>query len=117
MNDKADYIKVMHEDGNGLAFKPALPPLELQKDVIQLAHQHGFLVVAHALSLQRTIDMLNAGVDGMTHTFCDNPPTKELIDAYLANNAYVFEFLLLVAMKLIILIIGIAIRHWRRLEA
>ncbi|KAI4863256.1 hypothetical protein F4820DRAFT_427449 [Hypoxylon rubiginosum] len=88
VNDKADYIKVMHEDGNGLAFKPALPPLELQKDVIQLAHQHGFLVVAHALSLQRTIDMLNAGVDGMTHTFCDNPPTKELIDAYLANNAH-----------------------------
>ncbi|XXH02015.1 hypothetical protein Hte_008380 [Hypoxylon texense] len=88
VNDKADYVKVMHEDGNGLAFKPTLPPLELQKELIQVAHKNGLLVVAHALSLQRTIDMLNAGVDGMTHTFCDNPPTKEVIDAYLANDAH-----------------------------
>ncbi|KAI1771025.1 hypothetical protein F4818DRAFT_454915 [Hypoxylon cercidicola] len=88
VNDKADFIKVMYEDGNGLSVKPVLPPLELQQELIRLAHEHGFLVVAHAFSLQRTIDMLNAGVDGMTHTFRDTLPTKELIDAYLAKNAH-----------------------------
>lgn len=89
MEDKADYVKLMHEDGNGLLFKPALPSLELQEELVRVAHQHGLLVVAHALSIQRTIDMLNVGVDGMAHTIVDSPPTKELIDAYLANNAYV----------------------------
>ncbi|KAI6081448.1 hypothetical protein F4821DRAFT_264936 [Hypoxylon rubiginosum] len=88
VEDKADYVKLMHEDGNGLLFKPALPSLELQEELVRVAHQHGLLVVAHALSIQRTIDMLNVGVDGMAHTIVDSPPTKELIDAYLANNAH-----------------------------
>ncbi|KAI1139381.1 hypothetical protein F5Y05DRAFT_346173 [Hypoxylon sp. FL0543] len=88
IKDKADYIKLMHEDGNGLIVKPPLPPLELQKALIDAAHQHGLLTVAHALSLQGTIDILRAGVDGLTHTFFDKPPTKEVIDAYLANNAH-----------------------------
>ncbi|KAI0179668.1 hypothetical protein GGR52DRAFT_208665 [Hypoxylon sp. FL1284] len=88
VNDKADYVKLMHEDGSSLSMKPAMPSLEIQKDLVQLAHQNGFVVVAHATSVQSTIDMLNLGVDGTTHTVCDRPPTKELVDAYLANNAH-----------------------------
>ncbi|KAI1370818.1 hypothetical protein F4677DRAFT_341387 [Hypoxylon crocopeplum] len=88
VRDKVDYIKLMHEDGNGLAVKPVLPSLELQKAVVEASHQHGFLAVAHSLSLQGTIDILRTGVDGMTHTFCDKPPTREVIDAYLTNNAH-----------------------------
>lgn len=80
----------MHEDGNGLSVKPNLPSLELQKDVIDVSHQNGFLAVGHATSLQGTLDLLRLGIDGLTHTFCDQPPTQEVIDAYLANNAYVF---------------------------
>ncbi|KAI2466924.1 hypothetical protein F4781DRAFT_332340 [Annulohypoxylon bovei var. microspora] len=86
--EKADYIKLMHEDGNGLSVKPNLPSLELQKAIIDIAHQSGFLTVAHATSLQGTIDILRLGIDGLAHTFCDRPPTQELIDAYLANNAH-----------------------------
>ncbi|KAI0838493.1 hypothetical protein F5Y06DRAFT_48012 [Hypoxylon sp. FL0890] len=88
IRDKADYIKLMHEDGNGLIVKPPLPSLELQKALVDTAHKHGLLTVAHATSLQGTIDILRAGIDGLTHTFCDKPPTKEVIDAYLANNAH-----------------------------
>ncbi|XDG05477.1 hypothetical protein ABKA04_005092 [Annulohypoxylon sp. FPYF3050] len=88
VKDKADYIKLMHEDGNGLSVKPNLPSLELQKDVIDVAHQNGFLAVGHATSLQGTLDLLRLGIDGLTHTFCDQPPTQEVIDAYLANNAH-----------------------------
>ncbi|KAI0379406.1 hypothetical protein F5Y04DRAFT_128564 [Hypomontagnella monticulosa] len=86
--DKVDYIKLLHEDGNGLSVKPTLMPLELQKSLVEAAHKHGFLAVAHALSLQATLDILRVGVDGMTHTFCDEAPTKEVIDAYLVNNAH-----------------------------
>ncbi|KAI0887000.1 uncharacterized protein GGS22DRAFT_120314 [Annulohypoxylon maeteangense] len=88
VEDKADYIKLMHEDGNGLSVKPNLPSLELQKDIIDVAHQNGLLTVAHATSLQGTLQILRLGIDGLTHTFCDQPPTQEVIDAYLANNAH-----------------------------
>ncbi|KAI1204721.1 uncharacterized protein F4807DRAFT_445979 [Annulohypoxylon truncatum] len=88
IEDKADYIKLMHEDGNGLSVKPTLPSLELQKDVIEIAHRNGLLAVAHATSLQGTLDVLRLGIDGLTHTFCDQPPTQEVIDAYLASNAH-----------------------------
>jgi imidazolonepropionase-like amidohydrolase len=32
--------------------------------------------------------VLSAGVNGLTHTFCDKPPTPELIEAYKKNNAW-----------------------------
>ncbi|KAI2607844.1 aryldialkylphosphatase [Hypoxylon sp. NC1633] len=83
-----DKSEKMHEDGNGLYVKPVLQSLGLQKAIVEAAHQHGFLAVAHSLSLQGTIDILRTGVDGMTHTSCDNPPNQELIDAYLMNNAH-----------------------------
>ncbi|KAI1385938.1 uncharacterized protein F4822DRAFT_432796 [Hypoxylon trugodes] len=88
IRDKVDFIKLMHEDGNGLTVKPVVPPLEIQKTIVDLAHQHGFLTIAHALSYQGTIDILRTGVDGMTHTFVDKPITQEVIDAYKINNAH-----------------------------
>ncbi|KAK7755134.1 hypothetical protein SLS62_002949 [Diatrype stigma] len=88
VRDKVDYIKLMHEDGHGMIVKPAVPSLELQKQIVEAAHAHGLIAVAHATSLRATIDMLEAGVDGLTHTFMDQTPTKELIAAYQKNNAY-----------------------------
>lgn len=92
LNDKVDYVKLMHEDGNGLSMKPTLIPIELQRAIVESTHQNGLLAVAHAMSLKGTIEMLQVGVNGMVHTFFDRPPTKELIDAYLLNNAYVLYF-------------------------
>lgn len=87
--DKVDYIKLMHESGSGLAVVTKLPDIKLQEAVIKAAHAHDLLVVAHALAHDDTVAILKAGADGMTHTFCDKPPTKELIEAYKLNNALV----------------------------
>lgn len=87
VRDKVDYIKLMHEDGHGMRVKPAIPSIELQKHIVEAAHSHGLVVVAHATSLQATIDILEAGVDGLTHTILDQMPTEELIAAYKKNNA------------------------------
>ncbi|KAF3059198.1 hypothetical protein GL218_04333 [Daldinia childiae] len=97
LNDKVDYIKLIHEDGNGLSMKPTLIPVELQKAIVEATHKNGLLAVAHALSLKGTIEMLQAGVNGMVHTFFDRPPTKEVIDAYLLNNAYCSPTLVTIA--------------------
>lgn len=65
-----------------------IPPLSLQSAVVKAAHEHGLLAVAHSLSLADTLAILKTGVDGMAHTFADQPPTEELLEAYKKNGAF-----------------------------
>ena len=85
---KPDYIKLMHESGTMMGAKLNYPTVELQATIVSEAKKRGYLTVAHATSLQDTLDVLRAGVNGLTHTFCDKPPTPELIDAYKKDNAW-----------------------------
>jgi imidazolonepropionase-like amidohydrolase len=86
---QVDYIKLMHESGTSMGMKLQKPSVELQKMIIEESNKRGFLTVAHALCLQDTLEVLEAGVNGLTHTMCDQPPTQELVDAYKKNNAWV----------------------------
>jgi imidazolonepropionase-like amidohydrolase len=83
-----DYIKLMHESGTMMGQKLAYPTVELQRIIVEEANARGYFTVAHALSLQDTLDVLEAGVNGLTHTILDQPPTQELVDAYKKNNAW-----------------------------
>lgn len=65
-----------------------LPSIELQTALVKAAHGHGLITAAHAVTLQDTLAILEAGVDGLAHTFSDVPPTPELIGAYKANNTF-----------------------------
>ena len=78
----------MHESGKGIGHNVAHPTLSLQAAVVKAAHEHNLLAVAHATTLEDTITVLEAGVDGLTHTFCDEPITANLIDKYKTNNAF-----------------------------
>jgi imidazolonepropionase-like amidohydrolase len=84
-----DYIKLMHESGTVMGREFKYPSVELQCIIIEEAKKRGYLTVAHATCLKDTLDVLNAGVNGLTHTFCDQPPTQEVVDAYKKNNAWV----------------------------
>jgi len=83
-----DYIKLMHESGTSMGWQLTKPTVELERIIVEEASKRGFLTVAHALSLQDTLEVLEAGVNGLTHTICDQPPTQELVDAYKRNNAW-----------------------------
>ncbi|KAJ4405883.1 hypothetical protein N0V91_004992 [Didymella pomorum] len=83
-----DYIKLMHESGTIMGMSLSKPTTELQQIIIEESRKRGYRTVAHAMCLQDTLEVLNAGVDGLTHTFCDKPPTEELIAAYKKNNAW-----------------------------
>ncbi|ORY11712.1 hypothetical protein BCR34DRAFT_483681 [Clohesyomyces aquaticus] len=83
-----DYIKLMHESGKSIGLDLTYPSVELQKTIVSEAKQRGYLTVAHALSLQDTLEVLEAGVNGLTHTICDQRPTQELVEAYKRNNAW-----------------------------
>lgn len=83
-----DYIKLMHESGTFMGMKLDKPTPELQQIIIEESRKRGYLTVAHAMCLQDTLEVLRAGVNGLTHTFGDKPPTDELIEAYKKNNAW-----------------------------
>ncbi|KAF2186244.1 hypothetical protein K469DRAFT_706910 [Zopfia rhizophila CBS 207.26] len=83
-----DYIKLMHESGKGLGFELQYPTVELQKTIVDEARKRGYLTVAHATCLPDTLTVLEAGVNGLTHTIVDQAPTQELVKAYKKNNAW-----------------------------
>lgn len=86
--DGADYIKLMHESGSAMGVEFKKPSIELQTLLIDEAHANGKVAIAHCFALADTVEMLNAGIDGMAHTFFDAPPTEELIAAYKRRNAW-----------------------------
>ena len=88
LKENVHYIKLMHESGKVMGGEFKMPSIELQKAIIEEAHKAGLKVIAHSTAYQDTLDILEAGVDGMAHTFLDQPPTEELIAAYKKNNAH-----------------------------
>ncbi|CAI6238713.1 unnamed protein product [Periconia digitata] len=85
---KPNYIKLMHESGLSMNMPLTKPSLTLQRTIVNEARSRGLLTVAHATSLKDTLEVLEAGVNGLAHTFCDQPPTKEVVDAYRKGNAW-----------------------------
>ncbi|KAK5688025.1 hypothetical protein LTS10_000003 [Elasticomyces elasticus] len=86
-----DFIKLMHEGGRAIGIPEgalAQPTLAVQTAVVRAAHERGMKVVAHALSQRDTVEVLRAGVDGLAHTFFDEPISPEVIDLYRHNNAW-----------------------------
>jgi hypothetical protein len=88
ISNGADYIKLMHESGSAMGASFTKPSLDLQKTIIDLAHKAGKVTIAHALAMNDHIEILSCGIDGLAHTFYDQPPTAKLIEAYKANNAF-----------------------------
>ena len=88
LKEGVDYIKLMHESGAFIGAELNKPSIDLQKAVIDEAHKAGLKVVAHSTCLEDAVEILEAGVDGMTHTIIDQPPSERLIAAYKKNNAH-----------------------------
>ena len=82
----------MHEGGGAVGIPAGelrQPSEAVQAAVVDAAHRRSLKVVAHALSRQDTIEVLRAGVDGLAHTFFDEPMTPDMIGLYKRNNAWV----------------------------
>ena len=60
----------------------------LNGELVDAAHENGLKVIGHALSLEDTLILLRSGIDGTAHTFFDQAPTDELVQAYKATNAW-----------------------------
>jgi imidazolonepropionase-like amidohydrolase len=71
--------------------------LELQTAVVKAAHAHDMICVGHATAVENTEILLRAGIDGLAHTFIDQPPTDSIIDLYKSTNAFVIPTLTVLA--------------------
>ncbi|WP_409181688.1 amidohydrolase family protein [Amycolatopsis sp. VS8301801F10] len=94
----ADYLKVLVEDGRlfGSDTLPRLAP-ELVAATVRESHRRGKMVLAHAMTAETAGQVVDAGVDGLTHLFFDRPPTAELIEKIAAANAFVIPTLTVIA--------------------
>lgn len=83
----------MQEDGQAMNLpfptRPIpTPTLKIQKAVIDSAHSHGILAVAHATTNEAALKMLQVGIDGITHSTCE-PMSAEVKKAYQESNAFI----------------------------
>lgn len=91
------FIKLMQEEGTTLNLpfptRPIpTPTLEVQKAIVQATHRHGMLAVAHAVTNDASLKMLQAGVDGITHSSLE-PMSGELKQAFIKTNAFIIPTL------------------------
>ncbi|KAI9152242.1 hypothetical protein HJFPF1_09471 [Paramyrothecium foliicola] len=84
----ASYIKMFNELGDTVGMNLPRPLMDIQKAVVAAAHKHGVLAVGHAFSYSGALDLLNAGVDGLTHMFLDEPPISDYIRVMLDRRQH-----------------------------
>lgn len=84
----ADYTKLMHESGSVLGMTLPKPTSDIQKAVITATKQAGRVTVAHCLTRDDTLELLELGVNGLAHTFIDEAVNDEIIDAYKKAGAW-----------------------------
>jgi imidazolonepropionase-like amidohydrolase len=72
-----DVIKLWMDDHLGTKKKM---PYDIAKAIIESAHRHHLLVVAHVFYLQDAKQLVEYGVDGLAHSVRDKPVDQALID-------------------------------------
>lgn len=94
----ADYLKVLVEDGRlfGSDTLPRLAP-ELVEATVRESHSREKMVLAHAMTVKTVREVVDAGVDGLTHLFFDQPHTAELIEKIAAASTFVIPTLTVIA--------------------
>jgi len=93
----ADYLKVIAEDGHVLGVSvPSVAP-EVLAATVDAGHARGKMVLAHAMTLAATEQVAAAGVDGLTHVFCDTSHSSEIIERFAESGIFVVPTLSVLA--------------------
>jgi imidazolonepropionase-like amidohydrolase len=85
----SDYIKIIDEPGRTIHHP--LPTLDVAtiRALVEAAHRHGKLAVAHVQDLQSAEDCLNAGVDGLMHLMVDADGGSAFAELAHAHHVFV----------------------------
>ncbi|WP_033296026.1 amidohydrolase family protein [Amycolatopsis jejuensis] len=97
IGEGADYLKVLVEDGHLFGSRlPRLAP-ELVAATVREGHARGKTVLAHAMTVAAAEQVVDAGVDGLTHLFFDRPCPAELVEKIAAAGIFVIPTLTVIA--------------------
>ena len=97
IGEGADYLKVIAEDGHVFGSSvPSLAP-EVLAATVDVGHARGKMVLAHAMTLAATKQVVAAGVDGLTHVFFDTSHTREIIERIAGSGMFVVPTLSVLA--------------------
>ncbi len=91
----SDYIKIVYEPG--IPWVLASLDLPTVRALVEAAHARGKLAVAHISRLRPAKEALQAGVDGLVHTFADRPADEEFIELARSRGAFVVPTLTVIA--------------------
>lgn len=96
----SDYIKLVREDLSAYTGTDRrLPTLDAARSqaVIDAAHAHGALALAHISTVMHAIEVLTQGADGLVHVPVDAGADDALVDAARDRRAFVVPTLAVIA--------------------
>jgi imidazolonepropionase-like amidohydrolase len=90
----SDYIKIF---ATSLPTEPGLPHLDddTVRALIEAAHAHGKLAVAHAVTRAAAMAAVEAGLDCLAHLFLDAPGDADVVDAIARRGTTVIPTLVM----------------------
>ncbi|MCX7553997.1 amidohydrolase family protein [Marinicella sp. S1101] len=97
INDGADFIKAVYN--SELADRKHFPSVsyEVMVELVESAHKNNRMLVVHVDNLISAKEVINAGADGIVHSFMDSVVDDEFIQSMLNNNAFVVPTLSVLA--------------------
>jgi imidazolonepropionase-like amidohydrolase len=93
----ADYLKVITEDGHVLGVSVPSVAREVLAATVNAGQARGKMVLAHAMTLAATEQVVAAGVDGLTHVFFDTCHSSEIIESIAESGMFVVPTLSVLA--------------------
>jgi imidazolonepropionase-like amidohydrolase len=87
LDEGADMIKIMMESGKTFGIDIPVLSLDEASAIVEVAHERGVLVSAHAMDSTDLARALDAGVDDIAHMIWD-PLTDGLIDRMVEDDVY-----------------------------
>lgn len=97
LDEGADYIKLLAEDGKALNSSLPTPAPEIYRAVTDAAHERGLMVLAHAYDPPMVKVVLDAGVDGLAHLMATEPLPDELLAQIVEQGVFVIPTLVVAA--------------------
>lgn len=89
----SDWIKIVYDDGKSYGMNTPTVSLATMRAVIEAAHKRGRLAVVHIGTAAAAREALEAGADGLVHTFVDKQPDPQFGALAAKKGAFVIPTL------------------------
>lgn len=90
----SDFIKMVYIPGQS-----RIPSIDraTAKSLIDAAHNHGLMALAHISTQDAARELMEDGIDGLVHIFADQPVTDEVIKLALDRDVFIIPTLSVIA--------------------